>query len=212
MKTKSIIYLLAGIASFFNANAVTLKVTQIERGVPTFIFSLENALLRKNYTLSIKSISGKEKIVHSSLCRCSDGRLLDGAELFKWTAPGFGPGEPVTVAVWNGNEFAEAQFIPRPLQNRQNGYTITLQVGDGERRTFHLLASGFAPHEAVRLYTYSGDRKIWDNVVADQNGSIYSKFTNQAEVGGMSYLELQGSRGKVHITYPWGSSYESEFL
>ena len=75
-------------------------------------------------------------------------------------------------------------------------------------------ASGFAPNEEVRLHTHSGEIKIWDNVSADEKGVIYYKLMHQTfdDTGGMAVMELEGSRGKVTMNYPWGTSYKRELL
>ncbi len=239
MKSPLFICLFAGLAAIFTAEAsplknpappknrvvpcspgpITLQATRVEmdeidKKLPTFTFSLKNAQSNSGFVLVAKNIDGVEEVLHSSLNRSSDGQLLDGVELFKLCTLAMGPGEPITIKVAskNGMESAELQFIPRPLQINENGYALSLQLGDPENKTFYMQARGFTPFEKVQLFTFSGDIKINKTVIADKNGMINSTLLHKTyeHLGGTAYLELKGVNGTTCLTYPWGCNYQRE--
>lgn len=191
-----------------------LEVKQINKRIPAFTFSLKNVLFNNDFVLTATNIQGEEQVMHSTLNRASDGQLRDGPQLFSMAFLSMGLGEPITIKVKakQGVESAQVQFIPRPLKVEQNGYTLNMQVIDPGRKTYHLLASGFAPFERVQLYTCSSGRQVRDILKADRCGRINSSLLHNTyeEIGGTAYLEIQGSRGKASINYPWGESYEKD--
>lgn len=206
----------AQIPPAINLFAVKVEREEIDRCIPTFAFILQNGSCQKEYALIAENIDGQREVLHPALKPNSNGYLMTEGEPFEITMVGMGPAEGLIIHAMSldGHEKGQFCLVPRPMESKSNGYTLTLRLLDPEKKSFILQLSGFTPQEEIHFYSNCKDVEINTKVRVDQYGQLQTTLSHNSSdniTGGEAYIRIVGKKGAIVISYPWGDLYTQKW-
>ena len=119
-------------------------------------------------------------------------------------------GEPVDFALVSQDQAvrAFARIVPFPLQVRDNGCSLSMEMLAPDGRQFGVRADGFNPNEeVVAISTIDGQTKQ-QKLKASNEGRFVAILdaTQVLRAGGSASYRAAGKRCKPELTYGWGTA------
>ncbi|MBC7624863.1 MAG: hypothetical protein H7232_15930, partial [Aeromicrobium sp.] len=167
----------------------------------------------KIYFTWLRMLSG-QTILLDTLRADASGVLVTerGAPLAKQTFNLYGlyRGEAVDVALVSQDQSVRAfsRVVPFPLEARDKGCTLVIEMATAGGRQFAVRGDGFQPKEEIVTTFRIDDQAKTQKQPASSTGSFVDVVdtTQATRAGGTASYQAAGKRCKVSLSHEWGSA------
>lgn len=121
---------------------------------------------------------------------------------------GYGVGEYIDIYL-NGIQESHVRITPNSNTIVRDGYYFVVERNDHLGNEFRIYGEGFEPREKVSVFTTNNGRIYTDTYETTPTGHFNTvvDLWTEGSGSGEANLTIEGSKGVVELTIPWGKKY-----